>query len=113
MPLNMTMQVLLVGGGTRMPAFRRVVQHMTGLEPATFVQPDEVSPSRFPADQSCWLPVIFFSFFFCMQCSSSMQRKTLQTLTWHIALLHVTMVHGLPVCCTLGDLRSLHVLHIM
>ena len=35
-------QVLLVGGGTRMPTMRRFVQHMTGLEPATFVQPDEV-----------------------------------------------------------------------
>lgn len=35
-------QVLLVGGGTRMPAMRRFVQHMTSLEPATFVQPDEV-----------------------------------------------------------------------
>ncbi len=36
-------QVLLVGGSTRIPAMRRFVQHMTGLEPATFVQPDEVS----------------------------------------------------------------------
>lgn len=35
-------QVLLVGGSTRMPAFRRFVHNMTGLEPATFVQPDEV-----------------------------------------------------------------------
>ena len=35
-------QVLLVGGGTRMPAVRRFVQNMTGLQPATFVQPDEV-----------------------------------------------------------------------
>lgn len=35
-------QVLLVGGGTRMPAMRRFVHNMTGLEPATFVQPDEV-----------------------------------------------------------------------
>ncbi|KAL3139986.1 hypothetical protein ABBQ38_004272 [Trebouxia sp. C0009 RCD-2024] len=34
-------QVLLVGGSTRMPAFRRFVHNMTGLEPATFVQPDE------------------------------------------------------------------------
>lgn len=39
------MQVLLVGGGTRMPSFRRFVHYMTGLEPATFVQPDEASPS--------------------------------------------------------------------
>ena len=37
-------QVLLVGGSTRMPAMRSFVQHMTGLEPATFVQPDEVCP---------------------------------------------------------------------
>lgn len=35
-------QVLLVGGSTRMPAMRRFVHNMTGLEPATFVQPDEV-----------------------------------------------------------------------
>ena len=35
-------QVLLVGGSTRMPAMRRFVNNMTGLEPATFVQPDEV-----------------------------------------------------------------------
>lgn len=35
-------QVLLVGGSSHMPAMRRFVQHMTGLEPATFVQPDEV-----------------------------------------------------------------------
>lgn len=34
-------QVLLVGGSTRMPAMRRFVQNMTGLQPATFVQPDE------------------------------------------------------------------------
>ena len=40
-------QVLLVGGGTRMPAVRRFVQNMTGLQPATFVQPDEVGPQDF------------------------------------------------------------------
>ncbi|DBA67062.1 TPA: hypothetical protein ACH3X2_001393 [Trebouxia sp. C0005] len=34
-------QVLLVGGSTRMPAMRRFVLNMTGLEPATLVQPDE------------------------------------------------------------------------
>lgn len=39
-------QVLLVGGSTRMPAFRRFVLHMTALEPATFVQPDEVSTTN-------------------------------------------------------------------
>ena len=44
-------QVLLVGGSTRMPALRRFVQHMTGLEPATFVQPDEVGPG--PPARSC------------------------------------------------------------
>ena len=37
------MQVLLVGGATRMPAFRRFVENMTGLQPReTFVDPDEV-----------------------------------------------------------------------
>ena len=38
-------QVLLVGGSTRMPAMRRFVLNMTGLEVATLVQPDEVDPS--------------------------------------------------------------------
>lgn len=38
-------QVLLVGGSTRMPAMRRFVLNMTGLEPATLVQPDEVNAS--------------------------------------------------------------------
>ena len=38
-------QVLLVGGSTRMPAMRRFVLNMTGLEPATLVQPDEVDTS--------------------------------------------------------------------
>ncbi len=37
------MQVLLVGGATRMPAFRRFVENMTGLQPReTLVDPDEV-----------------------------------------------------------------------
>ena len=36
------MQVLLVGGATRMPAFRRFVENMTGLQPrGTLVDPDE------------------------------------------------------------------------
>lgn len=48
------MQVLLVGGGTRMPAFRRFVLNMTGLEPATFVQPDEASClTVYPHHASC------------------------------------------------------------
>jgi molecular chaperone DnaK (HSP70) len=35
--------VLLVGGATRMPAFQRFVQNMTGLAPRGFtVDPDEV-----------------------------------------------------------------------
>ena len=42
-------QVLLVGGSTRMPALRRFVQHMTGLPPATFVQPDEVCHLYLPS----------------------------------------------------------------
>ena len=37
------MQVLLVGGATRMPAFRRCIENMTGLRPLeTLVDPDEV-----------------------------------------------------------------------
>ncbi len=36
-------QVLLVGGATRMPAIRRFVRNMTGLDPAEFVvDPDLV-----------------------------------------------------------------------
>ena len=36
-------QVLLVGGATRMPAFQRFVENMTGLEPrGSPVNPDEV-----------------------------------------------------------------------
>ena len=50
------MQVLLVGGGTRMPAFRRFVLNMTGLEPATFVQPDEASSLGLPDQASCASP---------------------------------------------------------
>ena len=38
-------QVLLVGGSSRRPALRRFVLNMTGLEPATLVQPDEVDTS--------------------------------------------------------------------
>ncbi len=35
--------MLLVGGATRMPAFQRFVQNMTGLAPRGFtVDPDEV-----------------------------------------------------------------------
>eukprot|EP00884_Botryococcus_braunii_P007549 jgi/Botrbrau1/16796/Bobra.150_2s0025.1 len=35
-------QVLLVGGGTRMPAFRRLIKNMTGMEPQEYVvDPDE------------------------------------------------------------------------
>lgn len=38
-------EVLLVGGATRMPAVRRFVRNMTGLEPRGFtVDPDEVCP---------------------------------------------------------------------
>ena len=39
-------QVLMVGGATRMPAFKRFVRNMTGLEAkGAVVDPDEVSPS--------------------------------------------------------------------
>lgn len=37
------MQVLLVGGATRMPAFRRFITNVTGLQPRpAAVDPDEV-----------------------------------------------------------------------
>ena len=39
-------QVLMVGGATRMPAFKRFVRNMTGLEAkGTAIDPDEVRPS--------------------------------------------------------------------
>lgn len=42
-PLVTPCQVLLVGGATRMPAIRRFVRNMTGLDPAEFVvDPDLV-----------------------------------------------------------------------
>jgi molecular chaperone DnaK len=46
-------QVLLVGGATRMPAFRRFVQNMTGLRPQdTLVDPDEARFSIFVGSDS-------------------------------------------------------------
>ena len=41
--------LLLVGGATRMPAFRRFVRNMTGLEPAgEGVDPDQVGAGAQP-----------------------------------------------------------------
>ncbi len=51
-------RVLLVGGATRMPALRRFVRNMTGLEAkGAAVDPDEVcqtNPTR-GADRLCWV----------------------------------------------------------
>lgn len=47
-------RVLLVGGATRMPAFRRFVRNMTGLEAkGAAVDPDEVRQAKaLPGRQS-------------------------------------------------------------
>ena len=40
------LQVLLVGGATRMPGVRQLVKNMTGLDAREFlVDPDEVNPT--------------------------------------------------------------------
>ena len=52
-------QVLLVGGATRMPAFRRFVQNMTGLQPRdSLVDPDEACKTLCLRPRlACFLPL--------------------------------------------------------